>query len=257
MDINIKVFRIFRQVMRDGNFSKAARYLKIAQPTVSQQIAKLEADLETTLFERVGHEIIATESAKELLEFVESLLDQVDEFDENFKTKRSQPKGKVRYAMPESCQWTPHFKKIMSQTSELPEVQFEIQILPNELIIKGILEGSLDFGFVTGEKLAPELRFEKFSDERYSAISSEKNHFEGLKPHSKKPLRLISYPGYELFFMTWAKTNGVWNHFKSQIQAPSVYVGTLAGAIHAVKEGAGVAIIPTHCISDEINGFFF
>ena len=69
MDLEIRALRIFCQVMQDKSFSEAARSLKITQPTVSQQIAKLEHEYGARLFERIGHEIVPTMAAKELFEF--------------------------------------------------------------------------------------------------------------------------------------------------------------------------------------------
>ncbi|MES2767566.1 MAG: LysR family transcriptional regulator [Bdellovibrionota bacterium] len=252
MDMNIKTIRIFIQVIRDGSFSKAARSLKMTQPTISQQISRLEQILEARLFERVGHNIVPTDAAREFYNFGNKLVESVDEFQGEFKTSRSQPKGLVRYAMPESCQWTPHYKKIMSQLTQYPEIEFEISILPNDKIAEGIIDGTFDFGFVTGEKLTPELRFEKFSDEQYSLVGKSTDLFEAFVSKNES-LRIISYPGWELFFTTWAKTNGVWSKFKNNMRKPTVKIGTLAGAIYALKEGAGVGVFPTHCLFEELR----
>ena len=131
MDLEIRALRIFCQVMRDGSFSAAARALKITQPTVSQQIAKLEHDQGTRLFERVGHVIVATSAARRLFEFAAPMLEKVDEFRDTVLEDRKSPRGLVRYAMPETCQWTPHFKRIMSQIRQFPEIRFEIKRTPS------------------------------------------------------------------------------------------------------------------------------
>ena len=253
MDIEIYGLRIFYEVMNQKSFSGAARALKLTQPTVSQQIAKLEAEMNQKLFERVGHDIIPTQTAQGLYKFASNLLEMVDGYTEELRENQSQPKGSIRYAMPESCQWTPHYRKIMSQIALFPELKFEIEILPNELIAKGLIEGKFDFGFLTGERLNPELRFEKFSDESYSAISSRKELFKPLQEDQVDQLRLVTYPGWELFFTTWTKSHGVWKKFKDKLKEPTVRIGTMAGAIHATQEGAGVAIIPTHCVIQELE----
>lgn len=251
MDIEIRALRIFSQVMKDKSFSEAARSLKLAQPTVSQQIAKLEHEYGARLFERIGHEIVPTEAAKELFEFANGILDQMDHHLERVIEGRKSPEGVVRYAMPETCQWTPHFRKIMGQMRNLPNIRFEIDIIPSEKIVEGLLESKYDFGFVVGEKLAPELRFEKFSDEQYSCVAFDKNLFAPIL--SKECPSFISFPGWELFFTTWCKSHKLWGELKSTLHEPTVKIGTLAGALHAVCEGAGVAIVPTHCVATEIK----
>ncbi len=97
------------------------------------------------------------------------------------------------------------------------------------------------------------MRFEKFSDEEYSAVAKNHEILNALLKHKDESFRLISYPGWELFFITWAKTHGLWNKLKVELRKPTVHIGTLAGAIHAVKEGAGLAVIPTHCLFEELK----
>ena len=256
MDIEIRALRIFHQVMLDKTFSAAARSLKITQPTVSQQVAKLEHEYGARLFERVGHEIIPTAAARELFDFAVELLERVDQHLEKVVEGRKAPRGLVKYAMPETCQWTPHYRKIMNQLQKLPDIRFEIDIRPSEEIVVGLLEAKYDFGFIVGEKLTPELRFEKFSDERYSCVASSRDLFLSLE--KKTEPRLVSFPGWELFFTTWCKSSRCWNTLKPRLQKPSVQIGTLAGAIHAIQEGAGMAIVPTHCVAAELaNGTLF
>ncbi len=252
MDIEIYGLRIFYEVMNLKSFSGAARALKLTQPTVSQQIAKLEHEMGHKLFERVGDDIIPTHAAQDLYQFASGLLEMVDDYRERLHENQNQPKGVIRYAMPESCQWTPHYRKIMNQIAAFPNLRFEIGILPNEQITKGLIEGYLDFGFVTGERVSPDLRFEKFSDEAYSAIASHKDLFSPLQ--SKKPgeLRLVTYPGWEQFFTTWAQAHSLWKPLKDRLKESTVHIGTMAGAIHATQEGAGVAVIPTHCVFKEL-----
>lgn len=253
MDIEIYGLRIFYEVMTQKSFSAAARTLKLTQPTVSQQIAKLESEMGHKLFERVGHDVIPTQSALDLLKLATSVLEIMDEYSERVRENQSQPKGTIRYAMPESCQWTPHYRKIMSQIALFPQLKFEIEILPNDQITKGLVEGRFDFGFVTGDRLNPELRFEKFSDEAYSAVASKKEYFLPLQEGHFDELRLVTYPGWELFFTTWSKSHSLWKKLKDKLKEPTVRIGTMAGAIHATQEGAGVAVIPTHCVFEELK----
>lgn len=253
MDVNTKNFRIFLEVIKSKSFSMAARNLKITQPTVSQQIAKLELDIGKKLFERHGHDLIPTPVALKLSIYAEEVIDQISRFNDDIAEFTNKPKGLVRYAMPESCQWTPHFKKIVHDIVTYPEIQFEVDIKPTETTAEGILSGHYDFGFITGDKLTPELRFDKFSDEVYTCLATDKKIFEPLVNKDLENVRFITYPGWELFFFTWMKKNSLLKLFKTNMIKPALYIGTLAGAIHAVKEGVGMAILPRHCVFDEIN----
>lgn len=60
--------RAFLVTAEEGTLSAAAKALDMTQPTLSRQVAALEAELGITLFERVGQRLILTNSGVELLE---------------------------------------------------------------------------------------------------------------------------------------------------------------------------------------------
>jgi len=59
--------RYFVAVAESGGFSKAARRCYVAQPSLSQQIIKLEQELGQRLFERLGRHVALTEAGRALL----------------------------------------------------------------------------------------------------------------------------------------------------------------------------------------------
>src|ERR671915_430196 len=54
----------FLAAARHGSFSKAAAALHMAQPSLSDQIRKLEAELGVTLFARAGRRLELTEAGR-------------------------------------------------------------------------------------------------------------------------------------------------------------------------------------------------
>lgn len=65
--------RAFLATVEEGSLSAASRSLGLTQPTLSRQVAALEADLKVTLFERVGRSLLLTQSGVELLEHVKTM----------------------------------------------------------------------------------------------------------------------------------------------------------------------------------------
>ena len=59
---------IFRMAAELGNFTEAATALSMTQPNVTRQIAQLELELGTALFERDGRRVNLTDAGKVLLE---------------------------------------------------------------------------------------------------------------------------------------------------------------------------------------------
>lgn len=65
--------RAFLATAEAGSLSAAARSLDLSQPTLSRQIAAFEAELDVTLFERVGKRLLLTEAGETLLFHVRAM----------------------------------------------------------------------------------------------------------------------------------------------------------------------------------------
>jgi LysR family transcriptional regulator, low CO2-responsive transcriptional regulator len=71
--------RIFVAVARAGNFTRAAEQLHMAQPTVSQQIALLEAELDSDLIDRRQRRQRLTPAGEALLGYADRMLALAEE----------------------------------------------------------------------------------------------------------------------------------------------------------------------------------
>ncbi|MGJ3262738.1 MAG: LysR family transcriptional regulator [Salinarimonas sp.] len=72
------LIRAFRATAEAGSLSAAARRLGATQPTLSRQVAALEAALGATLFDRVGKRLVLTELGRGLLEHARAMADAAD-----------------------------------------------------------------------------------------------------------------------------------------------------------------------------------
>ncbi|MFL5803506.1 MAG: LysR substrate-binding domain-containing protein [Roseiflexaceae bacterium] len=76
--MDIPKLRIFVTVVRLGSFTRAAELLYLTQPTVSQQIAALEAQLGIPLIERLPRQLRLTPAGAALLPYAEQILALAD-----------------------------------------------------------------------------------------------------------------------------------------------------------------------------------
>jgi LysR family transcriptional regulator, hydrogen peroxide-inducible genes activator len=61
-----------------GNFSRAAERCQITQPSLSQQVLKLEEELGTKLFDRLGRSIRLTEAGRAFMPRARTILEQME-----------------------------------------------------------------------------------------------------------------------------------------------------------------------------------
>ena len=77
--MNLQQIEYFLESVRGGSFSAAAESLHLAQPSVSEQVRRLEAELGVALFQRVGRGLVLTEAGKTLRPHAEAVLASVRE----------------------------------------------------------------------------------------------------------------------------------------------------------------------------------
>jgi LysR family hydrogen peroxide-inducible transcriptional activator len=65
-------------IAETGSFSRAAERCQVAQPSLSQQVLKLEEDLGAKLFDRLGRSVRLTEAGRAFLPHARSILGQME-----------------------------------------------------------------------------------------------------------------------------------------------------------------------------------
>jgi DNA-binding transcriptional LysR family regulator len=77
--VELHQLRYFLAVARHRHFSRAAQELRVAQPSISQQIQKLERELGVRLFDRTRRGVGLTEAGEAFLPRAERALEQLEE----------------------------------------------------------------------------------------------------------------------------------------------------------------------------------
>ncbi len=88
--------RYFLAVAQTGSFSRAAELCHVAQPSLSQQIQKLERELQERLFDRERHGAVLTEAGERLLPRAEKALGELEIAKEEIRDLRGQVSGPLR-----------------------------------------------------------------------------------------------------------------------------------------------------------------
>lgn len=100
--MDLRQLRLFRRVVEEGSFSRAAAVLGVTQPALSRQIRALEAELGTALLYRNGRGVIATEEGRRFAEAVGPVLEDLARIREEAMAARGVARGRLSVAMPPS-----------------------------------------------------------------------------------------------------------------------------------------------------------
>lgn len=144
-------------IAETGSFSRAAERCHVAQPSLSQQVLKLEEDLGAKLFDRLGRSIRLTEAGRAFVPHARSILQQMEAARAGVEDKRTDVRGSVSvgviptiapYIMP---RYTARFAK------KYPEAKLRIVEETTPVLIESLRDLSIDLAI-----LALPLRHKEF-----------------------------------------------------------------------------------------------
>ncbi|MET3927916.1 LysR family transcriptional regulator [Devosia sp. 2618] len=134
-DLTLHQLRVFWAVARSETLTKAAKQLGLAQPSLSQQLSKLEVNVGTLLFHRRSNEMELTEAGNYLLPKVEQVLRTINELEDGLAQFSGGQRLTLRLAGINSAIRGLLPTAIGIMQKRFPELDFDIQeSAPNEIL---------------------------------------------------------------------------------------------------------------------------
>src|SRR3954452_15068433 len=93
--ITLQQLKVFWAVAHSPSLTRAAKQLGVAQPSLSQQIAKLEQAVGGRLFDRVNNQLLLTDAGRFLLRKAEAILAELDEAETGLAEYRLGQRGRI------------------------------------------------------------------------------------------------------------------------------------------------------------------
>ncbi|MBN3562223.1 LysR substrate-binding domain-containing protein [Aliamphritea spongicola] len=146
MNLSIRQLQAFREVMRTGSISEAARVLNRTQPAVSSMIASLEEELGIQLFERQRGRLIRQPEAVYFFEETEAILERLQQSARTMKEIASLKEGRLRIAcMPASSQFIMP-RLVADFIRDKPKVKVSMMMRASAVIEEWIASQQYDVG---------------------------------------------------------------------------------------------------------------
>ncbi|NQZ28289.1 MAG: LysR family transcriptional regulator [Colwellia sp.] len=261
-DAELRTLRIFMAVVQHSGFTPAALELNISRSAVSIAIADLEKRLSLRLCERGRAGFSLTTEGQEVYRSTRQLLSALDEFRSQINAIHFNLKGELNIGITDNLVTMPQMR-ITSALRELnrlgPDVQINIQMIPPNEIVSGVLDGHLHTGVIPVLKNYDGLEYLPLYEERSSLYCSQEHELFCRHDRELSPSMLKQYsavlPAYEQTVEIKAL------HHDLQPSASATdregvafliltgrYIGYLPDhyAHRWVKEGAMRAIMPAH-----------
>ncbi len=143
--MKIRVLHYFLAVAREGNMSAAAAALHITQPTLSRQLAQLEAELGTRLFVRQSHGVALTAQGLRLRSRAEEIIALLEKTRAEFAAPAQNIAGDVHIGCGETRKMR-HLAHAMRRVrAHWPDIRFHIHSGNFDDVTARLDEGLLDF----------------------------------------------------------------------------------------------------------------
>ena len=158
--------RYFVAVARTGTFSRAAGECHVAQPSLSQQIQKLESEVGERLFERTQRRAIHTPAGALFLPHALSILETAEQGRQEIREMSGEIRGKILLgALPTIAPYfLPEIIRLFREKYRGVELIFHEETTLQ--LLRGLEENELDLALISDAAPNPRIRIENlFSEE--------------------------------------------------------------------------------------------
>ncbi|MFC0542388.1 LysR family transcriptional regulator [Kutzneria chonburiensis] len=144
----------FVAVAEHRHFTRAAEHVRVAQPSLSQQIRALEHDLGAPLFHRIRGNVTLTEAGETLLPIARRILAEIEGARRAIRELDELERGRVRLGAPPSL-CTGLLPAILSAfRRRYPGIQLELHESGSGDLRARLAEGALDLALLAGPRHA-------------------------------------------------------------------------------------------------------
>ena len=152
MEQHLSQYRIFYEVARCGNISRAAKELYISQPAISKAISKLEENLNTKLFIRNSRGVQLTKEGNVLFQHINSAFESINRGERELKRIHDFHIGHLKIGVSNTlCKYVllPYLKGFVEK---YPHVNISIESQATNHTLEMLDARNIDLGLVAEPK---------------------------------------------------------------------------------------------------------
>ncbi|WP_339174287.1 LysR family transcriptional regulator [Solibacillus sp. FSL R5-0691] len=236
--MEFKDLEIFQLVADKGKVTEVAKELNYVQSNITSRIQKLEAELNTPLFNRHRRGMILTPEGKKLLAYSEKILMLTEEMKRAVLNK-DEPIGKLEIGTVETVYHLPNILSTYIKSYE--NVDLSLVTGVTEKLEEKVLNYKLDGAFITASNVHPDLEaYDVFDEELVLITEPRKKTLEGLK--DEPFLCFKKGCGYRARLEKWYEHEGA-------MPEKVMEFGTLETIIRSVAMGLGVSFVPKSAVA--------
>jgi LysR family nitrogen assimilation transcriptional regulator len=169
--MDLRQLEYFVAVIEQGSFSRAAVVLNLAQPSVSRQIALLEAELGQRLLERTGRGVTPTGAGQALLAHARVMLNAASQALSDLKEMHAEPVGRIVVGLPNRVAMGLSVSLIREFRRRFPNALLSVVEGLSLSLRDGLIAGRIDIGLLFDPAPTPLLSYEPLMRERMMLVA--------------------------------------------------------------------------------------
>jgi DNA-binding transcriptional LysR family regulator len=248
--MEIHQLRYFVAVADEGSFSRAATKVRVAQPSLSQQIRKLEAEVGQPLLDRLPRSVVLTEAGRCLIDYAREILTSIGDARRCVDELKNELTGRLAVgAIPTIAPYV--LPKLIGKFQKHdPEVTLEIVEDVTDGITRRVEAGELDVALVSTCQQRPTLRRESMGNEPLLALLPKRHP---LAKKTQVQLDDLKLQRFLLLHEMHCLSQQVHHLLESRRLRPEMALaGSQLGTIaNMVAAAIGVSIVPQMMVKDQ------
>lgn len=177
--MQIQQIRYFLEIARTGNISAAARNLFVSQPSLSQQVLNLEAELGIPLLVRHSKSVSLTEAGEQFARHGRRIIGEVEQLSDLMQKNSLLRSGTLHIGL----LWIAGYVRVLEVLKNYrilyPGISYSLKIDGSGALLKMLLDRAIHAAFMisTDERLGEHegLFYRKIEDDIYTAVVSRQN----------------------------------------------------------------------------------
>lgn len=238
----------FERIVREGSFSRAARSLDIAQPTISARIQALEEAVGGSLFLRGGRKIALTERGQSFLPYAQHAISLLAEGVETARLTESGQRGRVTVAAIPSLAGSFLAATITRFHQAHSQVDLLLKVGSSQQIMAMLADGIVRLGLISWPYFHPELKPLLRFRESLKLMVSAGHPLAGRESVTLEEVRRANVPIFEV--KLWVSIDPSLAQLAAQAQ-PLLDV-PLDTARHLLLRGLGAALLTPLLVAEEL-----
>jgi DNA-binding transcriptional LysR family regulator len=244
--VELRHLRYFVAVAEELHVRRAAERLHIAQPAISEQIRKLEAELGVQLFLRTQRSVALTEAGSVFLDEARKVLSQAEVAERGARRARDGVLARLRVGYVPDTIPAVVPQALLRFRAATPAVDVELESGGSRALLSDVRDGRLDAAIVSLPAPVAGLRVAEVGyEEAVVAMTSGRHRAEGV------PVTLAELAEQPLFVMARDVNpsfyDSIVSAFRAQDLSPTLVEFSEPVIEHALLEvaaGIGVAMLP-------------